>query len=102
LFIEHSNKRVLSSFNPGGIIAMTKKNLVSSHPTESAETRREVLKLSLAVAAFGAAMGIAGPSAAAVEERAKHKNNASRSSTKAKHKTNQKNRPQVRIKESGT
>jgi predicted secreted protein len=41
-----------------------KKSDATTGSEKSAGTRRDVMKLSMAVAAFGAAMGIAGPGAA--------------------------------------
>jgi hypothetical protein len=48
---------------------MAKNNQITSASELYLETRRDVMKLSLAVAAFGAAMGIAGPSSAASASR---------------------------------
>jgi hypothetical protein len=48
---------------------MAKKILPPLTPEPDLETRRDVMKLSLAVAAFGAAMGMAGPSLAEVKRR---------------------------------
>jgi hypothetical protein len=61
---------------------MSKKNLTPSVAEPTLETRRDVLKLSLAVAAFGAAMGIAGRSVAAGGEA--NKNSASRTGGRPK------------------
>jgi hypothetical protein len=52
-----------------------KKQLAESHD-KATSTRRDVMKLSLTVAAFGAALGISSPDASASET--KHKDKKSR------------------------